>query len=633
MNKKKVIFLSALFMAVLLMISGCSGNPEERILSELDRGNYEKVVSVYNSEIAGTDLENKVNDMLEERINGLVEQWDCEEIELNSALDALDNLSSLKNMKLSQLSNDNYKIVNIEGNGKMLLSKAEQCYANDDFGNAMKYCVEIDPAYSLYDNAEELYNTTEKVVLETVSTPYSSDDCKEFSEQLGEYLSVFDNEKFIDRKSELENLTSEYVAAEAIVDNAAKLYDEEQYKSCFDVLSKGIKKYPANNLLSLAQENTRGLYIIQVTQRALSLCEKKEYKKALSDVEAAIEIYDCDEFAELKDSIKKQKSLIYGIATNVVDRFKAFTQDANGEKLSVKDIGSKTGAYVVKSGKKIALGDYSDENATILSFTGDVLASIAGVDVMMDLRDVSYDLTHWGEEEYFLVYLATDTIALIPVIGAVKYFDIKAMNKTVDAMKQVSNVSDAAKNVGKVGDVADTIIDANKTYKKLGDAVDSTKEINRFSKAKNKYIRYITKPTINARYAGKVHPLGVKFEERKIKYSDGTRIVGVFPEFDSKYEIKLEKKLYKGSREDHFAYCNKRLKEAIENDSSLRKQFTESQIEEIMTGIKSGAPSGYTWHHNEKEGVMELVDAKIHNKVAHTGGFSIWGAGSLQDVA
>lgn len=633
MNNKKVIFLSVLWIAALLILSGCSGNPEEKILCELDNGNYERVVSIYNSEIKGTGLENKVNKILEERINVLVEQWDCEDIELSKALDALKNLSSLENERLSQLSNDNYKIVNIEGNGKMLLSKAEQCYATDDFGNAMKYCMEIDPAYSLYDNAEELYNTTEKVVLETVSTPYSSEDCKMFSEQLGDYLSVIDNEKFVDRKSELENLTIEYIAAEAIVDNAARLFDEKQYKSCFNELSEGIKKYPANNLLYLAQENTRGLYVIQVTQSALSLCEEKEYKKALNDVEAAIDVYDCDEFAELKDSIKKQKSFIYRITTSVIDKFKAFSQDANGEKLSVKGIGSKTGAYVVKSGKKIALGDYSDEDVTILSFTGDILASIAGVDLIMDLRDVSYDLTHWGEEEYFLVYLAADTIALIPVIGVVKYFDIKAMNKTIDVMKQVSNVSDTVKNAGKVADVAGTIIDANKTYKKIGEAVDDTKEITRFSKAKNKYIRYVTKPTINARYAGKVHPLGVMFEEKRIKYSDGTRIVGVFPKFDSKYEIKLEKKLYKGSREEHFAYCNKRLKEAIENDSNLRKQFTDSQIEEIMTGIKSGAPSGYTWHHNEREGIMELVDAEMHNKVAHTGGFSIWGAGSLQDAA
>ena len=35
----------------------------------------------------------------------------------------------------------------------------------------------------------------------------------------------------------------------------------------------------------------------------------------------------------------------------------------------------------------------------------------------------------------------------------------------------------------------------------------------------------------------------------------------------------------------------------------------------------------YVWHHNEKEGLMQLVDANIHAKTGHDGGMKFWGAG------
>ena len=67
------------------------------------------------------------------------------------------------------------------------------------------------------------------------------------------------------------------------------------------------------------------------------------------------------------------------------------------------------------------------------------------------------------------------------------------------------------------------------------------------------------------------------------------------------------------------------LQKQIKNPfSKLRDKFTEEQIEDIMNGI---LPEGFTWHHNEQEGLMQLVDSLIHNQTNHTGGMSIWGKG------
>ena len=76
---------------------------------------------------------------------------------------------------------------------------------------------------------------------------------------------------------------------------------------------------------------------------------------------------------------------------------------------------------------------------------------------------------------------------------------------------------------------------------------------------------------------------------------------------------------------DQFAECNRQLKEKYDSDPSFRDQFDERQKENIEEG---GTPYGYTWHHNEETGKMQLVDYDTHQKTGHTGGRSVWGGGS-----
>ena len=55
-----------------------------------------------------------------------------------------------------------------------------------------------------------------------------------------------------------------------------------------------------------------------------------------------------------------------------------------------------------------------------------------------------------------------------------------------------------------------------------------------------------------------------------------------------------------------------------------RKNFTAEQLEDIANGI---LPEGFTWHHNEEQGLMQLVETAVHAQTGHTGGMSIWGQG------
>lgn len=118
---------------------------------------------------------------------------------------------------------------------------------------------------------------------------------------------------------------------------------------------------------------------------------------------------------------------------------------------------------------------------------------------------------------------------------------------------------------------------------------------------------------------------GVLYESRVISVN-GKKVEGVFPEFESMFDIHLPKNLLKASDTEQFKYCSDKLKQKIESDSSFANNFTAEQLEQI----KNGAPRirGFTWHHNETPGVMQLVDSEKHQKCGHTGGRSIWGGGA-----
>lgn len=125
----------------------------------------------------------------------------------------------------------------------------------------------------------------------------------------------------------------------------------------------------------------------------------------------------------------------------------------------------------------------------------------------------------------------------------------------------------------------------------------------------------------NSIYEGKRHPVSdVSFERRRISIN-GVTIEGVFPKFQSVTELRLPENLQRAAESKQFDYLNTQLREAIDRNPGLRAKFTDQQIEMIKSGRN---PAGYTWHHNESRGVMQLVETKTHAITGHTGGDSIW---------
>ena len=131
--------------------------------------------------------------------------------------------------------------------------------------------------------------------------------------------------------------------------------------------------------------------------------------------------------------------------------------------------------------------------------------------------------------------------------------------------------------------------------------------------------------TRNSELAGRVHPeTGVPFVKETVQLSDGTLREGVFPEFEATFETMLPEELLKATDYQQSQCCNEQLRDAVERDPSIKEKFTETQLQQIGDG---GTPDGYTWHHHQETGRMQLVESGVHLRTGHTGGKEIWGGG------
>ena len=131
---------------------------------------------------------------------------------------------------------------------------------------------------------------------------------------------------------------------------------------------------------------------------------------------------------------------------------------------------------------------------------------------------------------------------------------------------------------------------------------------------------------------GKTGENGVRYERKTVDIH-GVKVEGVFPVFDSAFDVQLPEELEQASNAKQFRECNEQLKEAVENDPDLKVQFTDDQLEDIANG---DTPEGYVWHHNEETGKMQLVKVEDHDRTqggaAHTGGKALWGGGYSTDA-
>jgi hypothetical protein len=98
-----------------------------------------------------------------------------------------------------------------------------------------------------------------------------------------------------------------------------------------------------------------------------------------------------------------------------------------------------------------------------------------------------------------------------------------------------------------------------------------------------------------------------------------------FPVFDPyvKLETRISGDLSSMSREQHIVEATKQLHIDIQSGKVSGTIFDKIQLDKIADGVRK--IPGYTWHHHQETGRMQLVPESIHRWVGHVGGNDLWG--------
>lgn len=132
--------------------------------------------------------------------------------------------------------------------------------------------------------------------------------------------------------------------------------------------------------------------------------------------------------------------------------------------------------------------------------------------------------------------------------------------------------------------------------------------------------------TNNYSMEGKYSPQGVYYSRSKFVVG-GVSFEGIFPEFDSFFDVTdLPKSMWtRDSYSKHERFCNNLLRDKVKSDPIFAGNFSPLQIKQIFSGK---TPSGYTWHHHQTPGKLQLVRKQQHTArgggAGHTGGQSLW---------
>ena len=118
--------------------------------------------------------------------------------------------------------------------------------------------------------------------------------------------------------------------------------------------------------------------------------------------------------------------------------------------------------YLESSLRQLVLGNYTDD-VTLLGTAGQVGLGLLGADLPADIRDIVYDVTHWDGSWQHALQTALDLVAILPLIGSIKYADeaaaaSKGLLKNTDEAGDILNASkkagaeaiDGAGDIGKI---------------------------------------------------------------------------------------------------------------------------------------------------------------------------------------
>ncbi|MFU2048671.1 HNH endonuclease, partial [Avibacterium gallinarum] len=234
--------------------------------------------------------------------------------------------------------------------------------------------------------------------------------------------------------------------------------------------------------------------------------------------------------------------------------------------------------------------------------TGDIASFLA------DLTPGIGDVKSFAEAEDGIDYLLA-TIGIIPGSDIVT----KPLKGAKQAFKK-------AKEAEKLGHSKDIIKYQKEATRYINNSVNGFYDSKEYRELlTRKYggnVKSTTVPPSNAKnvnLAGKRHPItGVPFDNK------GFPIFDKYTTYDTRLDISsFRNKAYI----EQMSMATRDLANAIEKGYISKNNFTSEQLNAIYRGDKK--IPGFTWHHHQDTGRMQLIPERIHQETGHIGGRSI----------
>lgn len=200
-----------------------------------------------------------------------------------------------------------------------LFSQAETYEGSGDHLSALKALAKIDETWPQYPQAEALIRECEEKLLAEVSAPVTIEDYMECERKVNEYLEIRNSTAFLKRKQELTRDRDDFFAAAPVIEEAMGEVERGDYSAAFETLSKDERGSTDNRFLVDQLEEYHAAYVEEVTQKAEMELENKDYAEAVTIVNEALDIYDCEEFHQLRRQIMEEADPLYGVYNDLRD--------------------------------------------------------------------------------------------------------------------------------------------------------------------------------------------------------------------------------------------------------------------------------------------------------------------------
>ena len=132
--------------------------------------------------------------------------------------------------------------------------------------------------------------------------------------------------------------------------------------------------------------------------------------------------------------------------------------------LCAEEEGFVLGRYLRDSAEQVLLGNYT-EKVTLGGTAGQIALGFSGVDLPADIRDLTYDFTHWEWSWSHVGDTALDAVSLLPVVGVLKYSDEVAslVKGGKQSMSKLDTAIDAGRSINRSsGPIIKTSTEARK---------------------------------------------------------------------------------------------------------------------------------------------------------------------------